>query len=118
MKLLIVLIATGLLANCPFVYSGPLDETRYCGPPERLANGNIKRRSDVLTAFKRAHPCPVNGQTSGSCPGWQIDHIIPLVCWGCDAVSNLQWLPVEIKSAAGSLPKDRWERRVYCLPPA
>jgi len=92
----------------------PLVEARYCGAPVRLADGSIRRRADVLAAFKRQHPCPANGATSGACPGWAMDHIVPLVCGGCDEVSNLQWLPNQIKSAAGIYPKDRWEQRVYC----
>jgi hypothetical protein len=80
----------------------------------RLADGSIRRRADVLAAFKRQHPCPANGATTGACPGWAMDHIVPLVCGGCDEVSNLQWLPNQIKSAAGIYPKDRWEQRVYC----
>lgn len=92
----------------------PLHEPRYCGAPARLADGSIKRRSDVLTAFKKVHPCPSNGQKNGTCPGWAIDHVIPLACGGCDAVGNLQWLPNSIKSAAGVDAKDRWERIIYC----
>lgn len=59
--------------------------------------------------FKR----PATGQHTGPCKGWAIDHVIPLAVGGCDAVSNLQWLPVEIKSCAGTVCKDRWERKVY-----
>ena len=91
----------------------PLVEMRYCGAPARLADGSIKRRADVLTAFRKAHPCPVTGQPIGTCPGWSIDHVIPLASCGCDAVSNLQWLPNKIKSCAGVYCKDRWERKVY-----
>jgi len=94
--------------------AGPLDETRYCGDPVRLADGTIKRRADVVRAFKQAHPCPVTAKSTGACPGWQVDHVIPLVCGGCDMVTNLQWLPVEIKTAPGLVAKDRWEQRVYC----
>jgi hypothetical protein len=72
-----------------------LEEQRYCGAPPRTASGGILRRADVLAAFKKAHPCPVNGATSGACPGWVMDHIIPLACGGCDAVSNLQWLTTD-----------------------
>lgn len=93
----------------------PLIEQRYCGPPKRSVTGAIIRRSDVITAFKRAHPCPVTGLTSGACTGWQIDHIIPLVCGGCDALSNLGWMPVQIKTCTSSWCKDRWERAVYCI---
>lgn len=91
----------------------PVDP-RYCGQPARDADGRISRSTQVLAEFQRLHPCPSTGKTFGSCPGWSKDHVIPLVCGGCDAVGNLQWLPHEIKSASGTLPKDRWERRVYC----
>lgn len=93
----------------------PLEEQRYCGEPVRMANGDIRRRADVLTAFRRAHPCPVTGATSGACPGWAIDHVIPLACGGCDAVSNLQWLPLGLKTTAVT-GKDRFERKIYCSP--
>lgn len=92
--------------------AGPLDETRYCGPPRRDAKGQIIRRADVLTAFKREHTCPVTGVSTGACPGWAIDHVIPLACGGCDAVSNLQWLPNGLKSVA-TIGKDRFERKIY-----
>ena len=93
-----------------------LAELRYCGDIVRTATGDIKRSSAVLTAFRKAHPCPVTGKATGACPGWAIDHVIPLASCGCDAVSNLQWLPVGIKTAAGDLAKDRWERKVYSCP--
>jgi len=93
------------------------EEMRYCTDPAHVArqvDGSIRRDMVVVAKFKRLYPCPSNGTTYGECPYWAIDHVIPLVCGGCDAVSNMQWLPVSIKSAAGSAPKDRWERRVYC----
>lgn len=97
--------------------AGPLDETRCCVTEiARNADGTIKRRADVLAAFKRAHPCPSTGATSGACPGWAMDHVIPLACGGRDEVSNLQWLPKSIKSAAGTYPKDRWELKINCQP--
>jgi hypothetical protein len=92
----------------------PTKELRYCGVPKRDADSTIHRSTSVIAAFKRAHPCPVNGKTTGACPGWAIDHVIPLVCGGCDAVSNMQWLPNADKNMKGTLPKDRWEQRVYC----
>ena len=98
------------------VNAGPLDETRCCIEPVRLADGSIKRRADVLAAFKKQHPCPATGLTSGACPNWSMDHIIPLACGGHDSVSNLQWLPLPIKSTSGKYPKDRWERKINCKP--
>lgn len=99
-------------------FAGPLDETRYCqAEPKRTADGSIMRRADVLRAFQKIHPCPSTGKQTGACPRWRKDHIIPLANGGCDAVSNLQWLPVELKQCSmkkTGLPcKDRWERRVY-----
>ena len=93
--------------------SQALIEYRYCGTPKRGADGRIKRRSDVLRAFKARYNCPSTGEPTGSCPGWAIDHVIPLSVGGCDTVINLQWLPNEIKSSKGRLPKDRWEQEVY-----
>lgn len=29
--------------------------------------------------FKRESPCPANGHRRGPCPGYQIDHIVPLL---------------------------------------
>ena len=99
----LLLIFFGLVVP---VYAGVLDETRYCGPPARDTKGQIIRRADVLRAFEKVHPCPAPVGTT--CPGWYRDHVIPLACGGCDAVSNLQWLP-EAQWKAKTL----FERRIY-----
>jgi len=110
MKLILAFILTlSTLAN-----AGDLDETRCCITPKRTASGDILRRGDVLREFQKIHPCPSTGLKTGSCSGWAKDHVIPLSCGGVDAVSNLQWLPLQIKSASGVYPKDRWERKIYC----
>ena len=88
-------------------------DPRYCGPPARYADGSIKRSSVQRASFVRMHHCPATGEVTGSCPGWGVDHIIPLSCGGCDTPANMQWLPLTIKSCAGTECKDRWERRVY-----
>lgn len=88
-------------------------DPRFAGEPARDSNGRIKRSTAARTAFVRMHPCPVNGEVTGSCPGWAIDHVIPLACGGVDAPMNMQWLPLPIKSCAGDQCKDRWERKVY-----
>lgn len=93
-----------------------LIETRYCGEPERDSRGVIIRSSAVLREFQKIHPCPSTGLTTGSCPGWSKDHVIPLVCNGCDIISNVAWMPLVIKAGAGKYPKDRWEQKVYCSP--
>jgi hypothetical protein len=88
-------------------------DIRYQAIVERDANGKIIRKASVIYAFKKLYPCPVTGLRTGACSGWAIDHVIPLAVGGVDAVWNMQWLPVEIKSCAGTICKDRWERKVY-----
>lgn len=82
-----------------------LIETRYCGEAVRDAK--------VVAAFRRIHACPATGLHTGVCLDWQVDHVIPIVNGGCDVVSNMQWLPVWLKTCAGHC-KDRWERKIYC----
>jgi 5-methylcytosine-specific restriction endonuclease McrA len=55
-------------------------------------------RSRALRAeFMRENPCPATGKTSGACPGWQVDHKVPLCLGGpeVDSIRNLQWLATE-----------------------
>lgn len=106
------LLALLMLCSGLALADSALEETRYCGAPLRHHDGRILRRMDVLVAFRDLYPCPATGEKRGACPGWAIDHVIPLAVGGCDAVRNLQWLPVELKSCAGNC-KDRWEREIY-----
>jgi hypothetical protein len=64
------------------------------------------RSSSVRERFMRTHPCPANGHTKGSCPGYVVDHIVPLRCGGQDAPGNLQW-----QTVAQGKAKDKWERK-------
>ena len=59
------------------------------------AQAKIPRSRQAIAEFKAQQPCPANGRRSGACPGWQIDHRIPLKCGGPDEPSNMQWLTVE-----------------------
>jgi hypothetical protein len=114
--LVLLLVLVALLWGLPAAMASPLEplvEQRYCGAPKRNAAGVIIRRADVRTAFRKAHHCPATGLPTGPCPGWQMDHIIPLVCGGCDAVSNIQWLPLALKITPLT-GKDRFERKIYC----
>jgi hypothetical protein len=62
------------------------------------------RSQKTVRAFKRLYPCPFTGKSSGPCPGWIIDHILPLECHGLDVVLNMQWQTVIDAKA-----KDKWE---------
>ena len=110
MKLLLILMAFCLQAN-----ADPLQETRYVSEIKRDTNGKIIRRADVVAAFKRIHPCPSTGKTYGACRGWQIDHPVPLACFGIDAVSNMQWIPTVVKTGWQDWMKDRYERKIYAI---
>jgi 5-methylcytosine-specific restriction endonuclease McrA len=73
---------------------------------KRDRHGRIKRSSVEKHAFKKQHPCPSTGTTSGRCPGYVVDHVRPLECGGADAQDNMQWQTV----AAGKA-KDKTEGR-------
>lgn len=97
--------------------AGPLDETRYCGAPQRDVSGVIVRSSAVITAFRKHHPCPSTALSTGPCPGWSINHIIPLACGGCDAVANLVYAPNSIKTCSDPHCIDRYERKISASTP-
>lgn len=64
----------------------------------------VERSSSVRTAFQHSFPCPSNGSTHGSCPGYVADHMVALCVGGKDEVANLRW-----QSVAKAKAKDRWE---------
>jgi hypothetical protein len=86
---------------------------RYAGEVIRDSTGKTARSAKPLIAFKKLWPCPATGKKNGACPGWAVDHVIPLDCGGRDAVFNMQWLPDQIKSVTGPFSKDHFERRIY-----
>lgn len=70
------------------------------------AEAKTPRSSSAKTAFKKMQPCPATGSSKGSCPGYVIDHVVPLDCGGADAPENMQW-----QTVADAKEKDRWERK-------
>jgi hypothetical protein len=75
-----------------------------CASCERDSNGRIKRSPAARRDFQRSNPCPSTGKSSGSCPGYVIDHVTPLKRGGADAPANMQWQTVQAAKA-----KDRIE---------
>jgi hypothetical protein len=65
------------------------------------------RRSATVRAFRRTHPCPATGTLTTTCPGYVIDHVLPLCAGGADSVENMMFQPV-----AAAATKDVWEKRL------
>lgn len=57
-----------------------------------------------VRAFRHDHACPSTHEISGACPGYVVDHIIPLCLGGVDEPRNMQW-----QSRADALAKDKLE---------
>lgn len=68
--------------------------------------GAAERSYKTRKAFMLENPCPATGQVKGKCPGWIVDHIVPICAGGRDEPWNLQWQTVEDSKA-----KDRIEVR-------
>ncbi len=71
-----------------------------------VASSAAARDSSQRAEFLREHPCPATGKARGKCPGYVVDHIVPLCAGGADTPSNMQWQ--ELKA---SKEKDEEERR-------
>jgi 5-methylcytosine-specific restriction endonuclease McrA len=56
------------------------------------AAADAKRSAQAKYQFQKANPCPVNLAHRGRCPGYDIDHIVPLCAGGADSPENMQWL--------------------------
>lgn len=69
------------------------------------AEASPHRSHAAVAAFKRAQPCPATGQPRGRCPGYIVDHVVPLCAGGPDKPSNMQW-----QTVADAKAKDRTER--------
>jgi hypothetical protein len=70
----------------------------------RDSHGRIARSSHAKTAFRKSNPCPATARSSGACPGYVIDHVVPLKRGGPDVAANMQW-----QTRAAAREKDRHE---------
>ena len=114
----LLLACTSAFAQLPTPGAqGSINDPRYCGEPARTSAGAIKRDRAVLRAFRKVFPCPATLQP-GACPGWQLNHQLPLAAGGCDAVANLWWQPVATKVCRKEVPwnTDCWELKYHATP--
>ena len=71
-----------------------------------ISIGATTRSYKERAAFIKANPCPATtAHSAKTCPGYVVDHIIPLCAGGADKTSNMQWQP-----KAASYKKDIFER--------
>jgi len=68
------------------------------------ASAKIKRSTAARYQFIKVNPCPSTGQIKGACPGYVVDHIVPLKRGGADHPDNMQW-----QTREQAKEKDRWE---------
>ena len=59
------------------------------------AHAQISRDRSQVQAFRAENACPSTGQHRGACPGYHVDHIIPLCAGGDDRPHNMQWITKE-----------------------
>jgi hypothetical protein len=75
----------------PDANTGARHRSNYCITCRRTPSGRIRRSSSARHAFQELHPCPATGSTAGPCPGYVVDHVVPLKHGGTDSPENMQW---------------------------
>lgn len=78
--------------------------SRRAADVSRTADGRIARSTRARDEFRQDRPCPSTGWTTGSCPGYVVDHVKALKHGGADAPNNMQW-----QTSAAAKAKDRVE---------
>lgn len=92
---LLIAIAAASPAAGQAARSQPRDEARA----QRVHRSGSERRR-----FQNWRPCPATGKPAGACPGYTVDHVIPLKRGGADTAENMQW-----QTVAQAKTKDRLE---------
>jgi hypothetical protein len=96
--------AAGHTSHHTSTHSSHHASSQRCSTCRRDRHGHIKRSGKARKAFEHSHPCPSTGKSHGRCPGYVVDHVVPLECGGADAPANMQW-----QSASAAKAKDKTE---------
>jgi len=76
-----------------------------CCTQQPQQTSKLKKRDSANRAlFLKNNPCPSTGKNYGSCPGYVVDHYVPIKRGGGDHPYNMQWQTVEDAKL-----KDKWE---------
>ena len=86
MKSVILLTLVSALSIIPSATVEGHHSSRYAHDVPRDSHGRIVRSSHSKHEFEKSNPCPSTGRGSGACPGYVVDHIVPLIS---DAVCGL-----------------------------
>jgi len=78
--------------------------SRRSAVAKRDHHGRIARSPNARHSFVKNNPCPSTGKKSGRCPGYVVDHVVPLKRGGADRPSNMQWQTIQ-----AAKQKDKWE---------
>ena len=96
----LILLLFLLFASSTFV----MGAGRRCAGCVPESNGRIARSRTARHQFEKSHPCPSTGRGGGACPGYVVDHVVPLERGGADDSSNMQW-----QTIADAKAKDKVE---------
>lgn len=99
---MILLLLCALLSADQVVEDNTFDDNLIDEPSVSRVQ---KRDPQKVYAFRKENACPATQQTTGACPGWVVDHYIPLCAGGADDPANMVW-----QEKKESLIKDNWER--------
>lgn len=72
------------------------------------------RSGKPVREFRKEHPCPVTGKTTGACPDQIVDHVCSLFSGGRDDKSNMQWqtrFEAKIKDRIENTPEGK---SIFC----
>src|SRR6202022_2164875 len=72
-----------VLALLPVTRTGPIIGAVIAALVSSPLSAREYRSCEVAREFQREHPCPSTGKTSGGCPGYRKDHVIPLAWSVC-----------------------------------